>query len=80
MKLAPIPGPIGPGDIDSGVVATVMELTEPELWNPASGETLDDRAAREAARADIVADLLSEIRDEHDTSVDCDDAAWRWAA
>lgn len=45
------------------VLALVLETTEPELHTPGRlpGETLEQFAARRAAAADIVDDILTEL-------------------
>lgn len=65
-------------DIYPGTVAALMALTDPELWEPDPGETPDERRAREDARADIVADLLTEMTTGREP--DCPGCCWECVA
>ncbi|MFE9247098.1 hypothetical protein [Nocardiopsis sp. NPDC006938] len=70
MTMMPAPSsgyaaPAPPPDVfDLTVLALLLEATEPELHAPGQlpGETLAETAARRQAAADIVEDLLNELR------------------
>ncbi len=46
--------------LDAGLLARLIPVTDPELYTGRPGETATERAAREAAAADITDDLVAE--------------------
>ena len=69
MTMMPAPSsgyaaPAPPPEMDLTVLALLLEATEPELHTPGQlpGETLLETAARRQAAADIVEDLLNDLR------------------
>jgi hypothetical protein len=66
MSIMPLPAPEGGRGLDAGPLAYVLEMTEPDLFAAGllDGESFADAAARSAARADIVDELLAEFAAE----------------